>query len=78
MAQNAVTLQFRLIENVIVVVQVCLNNILFFLNIFFYLEECKAGKEYFHQFEETLQFDFPAATGPAAFLAESIQGISIF
>jgi alanine-glyoxylate transaminase/(R)-3-amino-2-methylpropionate-pyruvate transaminase len=38
-------------------------------------DECKAGKEYYHQFEETLQFDFPAATGPAAFLAESIQGV---
>lgn len=47
----------------------CLNSSLTIL------DDCKAGKEYYRQFEECLQFDFPAATGPAAFLAESIQGV---
>ncbi|PIO62304.1 aminotransferase, class III, partial [Teladorsagia circumcincta] len=37
--------------------------------------ECKATDNYMRQFEETLRHDFPAATGPAAVLAESIQGV---
>ena len=40
-----------------------------------FLDNCEAGDKYFHQFEECLQFDFPSSTGPAAFLAESIQGV---
>ncbi|CAJ0585239.1 unnamed protein product, partial [Mesorhabditis spiculigera] len=36
---------------------------------------CKASDKYFDQFAETLKFDFPAASGPAAFLVESIQGV---
>ncbi|CAI4221787.1 unnamed protein product [Auanema sp. JU1783] len=37
--------------------------------------ECKANEKYLGQFAETLKHDFPAASGPAAFLAESIQGV---
>uniref|UniRef100_A0A7E4V024 Alanine--glyoxylate aminotransferase 2, mitochondrial n=1 Tax=Panagrellus redivivus TaxID=6233 RepID=A0A7E4V024_PANRE len=36
---------------------------------------CKAGNKYLKEFSDCLGADFPAATGPAAFLAESIQGI---
>lgn len=37
--------------------------------------ECNATKGYINQLKETLDYDFPKATGPAAFIAESIQGI---
>ncbi|EYC17636.1 hypothetical protein Y032_0030g2187 [Ancylostoma ceylanicum] len=37
--------------------------------------ECEATDKYMQQFEETLRHDFPAATGPAAALIESIQGV---
>ncbi|KAI6184483.1 hypothetical protein M3Y97_00601200 [Aphelenchoides bicaudatus] len=39
------------------------------------LGECQASDKYVEQFEDTLNYDFPKATGPAAFLAESIQGV---
>uniref|UniRef100_A0A0K0CVE5 Alanine--glyoxylate aminotransferase 2, mitochondrial n=1 Tax=Angiostrongylus cantonensis TaxID=6313 RepID=A0A0K0CVE5_ANGCA len=38
-------------------------------------DECKATDNYMRQFEETLRYDFPVSTGPAAFLAEAIQGV---
>lgn len=37
--------------------------------------ECDATKQYLRQLDESLLYDFPASTGPAAFLAESIQGV---
>ncbi|CAD5207704.1 unnamed protein product [Bursaphelenchus xylophilus] len=37
--------------------------------------ECKATSGYLEQFDQVLDYDFPKATGPAAFLAESIQGV---
>ncbi|KAE9553144.1 hypothetical protein FO519_003661 [Halicephalobus sp. NKZ332] len=38
-------------------------------------DRCEAGDKYYKQFEEVLAHDFPASTGPAAFLVESIQGV---
>lgn len=37
--------------------------------------ECQACDKYMAEFESTVKYDFPAATGPAAVLIESIQGI---
>uniref|UniRef100_A0A7I4XY20 Alanine--glyoxylate aminotransferase 2, mitochondrial n=1 Tax=Haemonchus contortus TaxID=6289 RepID=A0A7I4XY20_HAECO len=37
--------------------------------------QCMATENYMHQFNETLRHDFPASSGPAAVLAESIQGV---
>lgn len=37
---------------------------------------CKASDKYIQQFEETLHYDFPKNSGPAAFLIESIQGVN--
>jgi alanine-glyoxylate transaminase/(R)-3-amino-2-methylpropionate-pyruvate transaminase len=39
------------------------------------LGTCKASDKYIEQFEDTLNYDFPKSTGPAAFIAESIQGV---
>ncbi|KAI6193997.1 Aminotransferase, class III [Aphelenchoides besseyi] len=36
---------------------------------------CKASDQYVDQFNEVLRYDFPKSSGPAAFLAESIQGV---
>ncbi|KAK0424019.1 hypothetical protein QR680_008459 [Steinernema hermaphroditum] len=36
---------------------------------------CKALAHYMCQFQETLDFDFPASGGPAGFLVESVQGV---
>ncbi|KJH51167.1 aminotransferase, class III [Dictyocaulus viviparus] len=38
-------------------------------------DECKATENYMRQFEEVLQYDFPVSSGPAAVIAESIQGV---
>ncbi|KAF8369033.1 hypothetical protein PRIPAC_86862 [Pristionchus pacificus] len=37
--------------------------------------QCEAGDKYLTQFNETLRFDFPAASGPAGYIVESIQGV---
>ncbi|PAV78303.1 hypothetical protein WR25_19800 [Diploscapter pachys] len=37
--------------------------------------QCSATSKYIDQFEETLAYDFPAFSGPAGFLVESIQGV---
>ncbi|CAD5205846.1 unnamed protein product [Bursaphelenchus okinawaensis] len=36
---------------------------------------CQATANYLAQLDEVLDYDFPKSTGPAAFLAESIQGV---
>uniref|UniRef100_A0A914DEX1 Alanine--glyoxylate aminotransferase 2, mitochondrial n=1 Tax=Acrobeloides nanus TaxID=290746 RepID=A0A914DEX1_9BILA len=38
-------------------------------------DDCQASRKYFKDFEDVLNYDFPASTGPAAFLVESIQGV---
>uniref|UniRef100_A0AC35TYP3 Alanine--glyoxylate aminotransferase 2, mitochondrial n=1 Tax=Rhabditophanes sp. KR3021 TaxID=114890 RepID=A0AC35TYP3_9BILA len=38
-------------------------------------DQCNANDQYFRQFRETVEFDFPASTGPAGFLVESVQGV---
>lgn len=37
--------------------------------------ECQATDNYMRQLDETLRYDFPVSTGPAAILVESIQGV---
>ncbi|CAJ0963868.1 unnamed protein product, partial [Mesorhabditis belari] len=37
--------------------------------------QCKASDKYVDQFLETLKFDFPVSSGPAAYLVESVQGV---
>ncbi|KAI1724738.1 aminotransferase class-III domain-containing protein [Ditylenchus destructor] len=37
--------------------------------------ECQARDEYLRDFNNTLDYDFPKSTGPAALIAESIQGV---